>query len=118
MLDYCDPVDGETMVDVCLHGMANEYYIFLENLSFSFQIDGGGLTSKWVCKKDSKANPRKSSQSRGELTSKEEANFDRSWKEPGGEAFKVEEAFLYAGVQLEEQGVSSSSTISLIEFLP
>lgn len=33
-LDYCDTVDDETMVNVCLHGMVNEYHVFLENLMF------------------------------------------------------------------------------------
>lgn len=34
VLDCCDTIDEETMVDVCLHDMANEYRVFLENPSF------------------------------------------------------------------------------------
>lgn len=34
-LDCCDSLDEELVVNVCSHGMAEEYRIFLENLSFS-----------------------------------------------------------------------------------
>lgn len=34
-LEYVDPVDEETLVNVCLHGMSGEYRAFLENLIFS-----------------------------------------------------------------------------------
>lgn len=33
-LDCSDAVDEETLVDVCLYGMANEYRVYLENLTF------------------------------------------------------------------------------------
>lgn len=33
-LDCCDAVDRETMVNDCLHGMANEYSVYMENLAF------------------------------------------------------------------------------------
>lgn len=33
-LDCCDQLDEEMSIDVCLHGMAKEYMVFLENLSF------------------------------------------------------------------------------------
>lgn len=33
-LDCSDAVDKETLVDVCLHGMVNEYRVYLENLTF------------------------------------------------------------------------------------
>lgn len=32
--DYCDPVDEEVLVNVCLYGMLEEYHIFLGNLPF------------------------------------------------------------------------------------
>lgn len=34
-LDYCNSVDEDTMVDVCLHGMANEYRVFFWRISCS-----------------------------------------------------------------------------------
>lgn len=34
-LDCIDPVEEEILVDVCLHGMNDEYRVFLENLTFS-----------------------------------------------------------------------------------
>lgn len=34
-LDCVDPVDEEVLVNVGLHGMKNEYRVFLENLMFS-----------------------------------------------------------------------------------
>lgn len=34
VVDSRDAVDEETKVDVCLHGMENEYRVFLENLHF------------------------------------------------------------------------------------
>lgn len=34
-LDCVDPVDEEVLVNVCLHGMNNEYEVFLETLTFS-----------------------------------------------------------------------------------
>lgn len=34
-LDCCDPVSKEILVSVCLHGMVEEYRVFLEILSFS-----------------------------------------------------------------------------------
>lgn len=30
----CDPVDEEVLVNVCLHGINDEYRVFLENLTF------------------------------------------------------------------------------------
>lgn len=30
-----DPVDEDVLVNVCLHGMSDEYRVFLENLMFS-----------------------------------------------------------------------------------
>lgn len=33
-LNYYDPLVDEVLVDVCLHGMLEEYTIFLNNLSF------------------------------------------------------------------------------------
>lgn len=27
-LDYCNAIDKETLVDFCLHGMTNEYYVY------------------------------------------------------------------------------------------
>lgn len=33
-LDCVDPVDEEVLVNVCLHGMNDEYRVFLENLTF------------------------------------------------------------------------------------
>lgn len=33
-MDYCDPVNEEILVDVCIHGMTEEYKVFLKNLSF------------------------------------------------------------------------------------
>lgn len=44
-LDYYDPVAKEVLVNVCLHGVFEEYRIFLENLSFSyfFQVNGSGF---------------------------------------------------------------------------
>lgn len=33
-LDCCDLVDEQVLVKICLHDMAEEYIIFLENLSF------------------------------------------------------------------------------------
>lgn len=33
-LDYCDVVDGETLANICMHGMSNGYRINLENLTF------------------------------------------------------------------------------------
>lgn len=33
-LDCSDAVDEETLVDMCLHGMVNEYRVYLENLTF------------------------------------------------------------------------------------
>lgn len=34
-LDCCDAIDKETMVDICLHDMANEYHVYIINLTFS-----------------------------------------------------------------------------------
>lgn len=34
-LDCVDPVNEEVLVNVCLHGMNDEYRVFLENLTFS-----------------------------------------------------------------------------------
>lgn len=34
-LDYVDLVDEEVLVNMCLHGMNDEYRVFLENLTFS-----------------------------------------------------------------------------------
>lgn len=33
-LGYYDSVDEEVLVNVCLHGILNEYRLFLKNLSF------------------------------------------------------------------------------------
>lgn len=33
-LGCSDAVDEETLMDVCLHGIANEYRVYLENLTF------------------------------------------------------------------------------------
>lgn len=33
-IDCCDLVGKEAIINICLHGMAEEYKIFLENLSF------------------------------------------------------------------------------------
>lgn len=35
-LDYCDAVDDETILYVCLHGIAYKYRVLLENLTFSY----------------------------------------------------------------------------------
>lgn len=35
-LDYCNAVNKEAMVNVCLHGMANEYRVYLKNLTFLY----------------------------------------------------------------------------------
>lgn len=32
-VDYCNPLEEEVLVNVCLHRMQKEYCIFLENLS-------------------------------------------------------------------------------------
>lgn len=34
-MDCCDPMEKEVLLNMCLHGMAEEYRIFLENQSFS-----------------------------------------------------------------------------------
>lgn len=34
-LDCVNPVDEEVLVNMCLHGMNDEYRVFLENLMFS-----------------------------------------------------------------------------------
>lgn len=44
-LDCCGPVGKETMIDVCLHVMAND--LFGESFTLLiFQIDGGSQTNK------------------------------------------------------------------------
>lgn len=35
-LDCCDPVDEEVLVNVCLHGMVDEYPVHVEYVSFPF----------------------------------------------------------------------------------
>lgn len=37
-LDCCDPVREEMLVGVRLHGMIEEYRVFLESLSFPFSL--------------------------------------------------------------------------------
>lgn len=34
-MDYCDQVIEDVLVDICLHGMIEEYHLHLENLSFA-----------------------------------------------------------------------------------
>lgn len=69
-LDYYDAVDEETMVDVYLPGMANDYRVFFENLmvpSSSKLMEAGGYQeSKQICQKDAEIKPCKSSQSSSE----------------------------------------------------
>lgn len=50
-LDYYDPVKERMLVDICLHGMLEEYRIFLENIfvsSFSKIIEAARLTNGTV----------------------------------------------------------------------
>lgn len=52
-LDCNNVVDEETLVDICLHGMANEYRVYLENLtflSFSKLMDAARRTNESVRK--------------------------------------------------------------------
>lgn len=58
-LDCCNTVDEEVLVNACLHGMLDEYHVYLENLSFlSFFMlmeaarrtnEFVKRTSKWSC---------------------------------------------------------------------
>lgn len=34
-IGYCNPVNEEILVDVCIQGMTEECMVFLENLSFA-----------------------------------------------------------------------------------
>lgn len=55
-LDCCDSLDEGLVVNVCFHGMAEEYRIFLENLSFSSfskLIDAKRYTSESVLRSSS-----------------------------------------------------------------
>lgn len=33
-LNCCDAVDEETLVDICWHGMINEYRVYLDKITF------------------------------------------------------------------------------------
>lgn len=70
--------------------------------------------NKYVCERT----PKPSSVSRPNLVVRqfqEEVNCGRCSNNPGGEAFKLEEGFLYIGVQTREEYVPSSSPPSSIK---
>lgn len=51
--DFCDLVEEKILMNVCLHGMVNEFYLYLETSIFlPFLHDDGGVeVNKWVCEK-------------------------------------------------------------------
>lgn len=51
-LDCCNLMAEEVIVDVCFHGMLEEYCIFLEMFSIFFQVDGIGSLHQWVIEQD------------------------------------------------------------------
>lgn len=48
------PGDEKVLVNVCLHGMNDEYRVFLENLNILIlsEADGGHTANEWISHKD------------------------------------------------------------------
>lgn len=90
-----------SLLNVCLHGMANKITILSEKplFSFLFQVDRSINMNKWVRKEDSKAKFYELWQFRDETISEKMVDSCNGWKWSGIETLESEKNFLQDRLQ-------------------